>query len=154
MIDLKSIMADFVSVATLSGINIRETDIHIEHVRAPHHPPKALPKKMMAVYIFSWGPNCLKVGKVGPKSQARYTSQHYNHKSSNSNLAKSILKDKLKLRISDVCDDDVGKWIKTNTDRVNILISDEYCVHVLTLLESFLQCRLAPRFEGFDSQKI
>ncbi len=153
MIDLKSIMADFISVARLSGIDVRETDIHIEQLPAPHQPPKALPKGKIAVYMFFLGPNCLKVGKVGPKSQPRYTSQHYNSKSSISNLAKSVLKDKAKLGIPDINEDNVGTWIKTNTDRVNILMSDEHGISVLTLLESFLQCRLKPRFEGFDSQK-
>ena len=153
MRNIKKEVADFISVARLSGIDVKETSIHIEQLRAPHQPPKALPKGKMAVYIFFLGPECLKVGKVGPKSQARYTSQHYNSKSSNSNLAKSILKDRLKLGIANLSDDSIGKWIKTNTDRVNILLSVEYGISVLTLLESFLQCRLKPRFVRFDSPK-
>jgi hypothetical protein len=47
----------------------------------------------------------------------------------------------------------VGAWIKTNVDRTNYLLDAERGIPVLTLLESFLQCRLRPRFEGFESQR-
>ena len=154
MYDVQKEMADFLFVARLSGVDITESDIYIEQLSAPHQPPKALPPGKMAVYVFFLGPQCLKVGKVGPKSHARYISQHYNSKSSMSNLAKSILKDRDRLGTSDINDNSVGKWIKTNTDRVNILIPAEHGIAMLTLLESFLQCRLNPRFEGFDSQKV
>lgn len=126
MYDVQKEMADFLFVARLSGVDITESDIYIEQLSAPHQPPKALPPGKMAVYVFFLGPQCLKVGKVGPKSHARYISQHYNSKSSMSNLAKSILKDRDRLGTSDINDNSVGKWIKTNTDRVNILIPAEH----------------------------
>ncbi len=107
----------------------------------------------MAVYVFVWSGRCLKVGKVGPKSQARFTSQHYRPASSNSNLAKSLVAGHEKLGLSDITDSNVGAWIKGNVDRVNFLLSAECGIPTLTLLESFLQCRLNPFFEGFDSQR-
>ena len=153
MIDVEQIILDFVHVAELAGINVKKDDIQIERLTAPHTPPSTLPKGKMAVYVFHWNNQCFKVGKVGPKSQARYTSQHYNPKSSNSNLSKSILKDIPTLGIKDITDKNVGSWVKTNTERVNFLIPESLGIPLLSLLEAFLQCRLKPRFEGFDTQK-
>lgn len=153
MIDVEQIILDFMHVAKLAGLDMKSNDIQIEKLNAPHVPPSTLPKGMMAVYVFHWHSQCLKVGKVGPKSQARYTSQHYNSKSSNSNLAKSILKDKSALGIDGVTEHTVGNWIKNNTDRINFIVPMSLGIPLLSLLESFLQCRLKPRFEGFDTQK-
>lgn len=47
----------------------------------------------------------------------------------------------------------VGQWIKKNTDRINFMLGENIGLPVLALLEAFLQCRLKPRFEGFESQK-
>jgi hypothetical protein len=153
MIDTEQLISDFVRVAELAGLDIQKKDIQIERLPAPHTPPSALPNGKMAVYLFCWGDKCLKVGKVGPKSQARYTSQHYSPRSSNSNLAKSILKDRSSVRMADVNDQTVGNWIKQNTDRVNFLFTESFGIPLLSLLEAFLQCRLKPCFEGFDTQK-
>jgi len=153
MIDADKIIVDFGRVAELTGLDIKRDDIEIENLPAPHIPPSALPAGKMAVYVFLWGNQCLKVGKVGPKSHARYTSQHYSPKSSNSNLPKSVLKDKLVMGISDLDEHTVGIWIKQNTDRINFLIAENFGIPALSLLEAFLQCRLKPRFEGSDTQK-
>ncbi len=153
MIDADKLIADFVRAAEIAGLNIKQGNINIENLPAPHIPPSTLPAGKMAVYVFQWGDQCLKVGKVGPKSQARYTSQHYNPKSSNSNLAKSILKDKAVVGITAIDEHTVGNWIRQNTDRVNFLVPESFGIPLLSLLEAFLQCRLKPRFEGFDTQK-
>jgi len=152
MINVDKIIADFVRAAEVAGRDIKRGDITIEYLPAPHIPPSSLPAGKMAVYVFHWGDQCLKVGKIGPKSQARYTSQHYNPKSSNSNLAKSVLKDKLVMGISDIDEHTVGRWIKQHTDRINFLIQDDFGISLLSLLEAFLQCRLKP-LEGFYTQK-
>ena len=153
MIDVHRLIADFVCVAKLAGLDVAQKGIKIESLSAPHIPPKALPDKKMAIYVFYWESQCLKVGKVGPKSQARYTSQHYSPKSSNSNLAKSILKDKAEMGLRALNERNVGNWIKQNTKRINFLIPENFGIPLLSLLEAFLQCRLKPRFEGFDTQK-
>jgi len=48
----------------------------------------------------------------------------------------------------------VAGWIREHTDRVNFILDAPLGVHVLNLLEAFLQCRLRPEFEGFASQRI
>lgn len=153
MINPATLITDFIRVASLAGVWLSETDIVAEVLAAPHIPPTSLPPGKMAVYVFSWGDHCLKVGKVGPNSQARYTSQHYNPKSSNSNLAKSILEDKTKMGLAHLDEKNVGEWIRRETDRINFLVDQTLGIPVLSLLESFLQCRLKPRFEGFESQR-
>ncbi len=122
-------------------------------MKAPHKPPGKLPDGKMAVYVFLLNDLCLKVGKVGPQSHARYVSQHYHAKSSGSNLAKSVLHGKSELNFLGVNELNVGDWIKENTDRVNFLLDRGKGVPLLNLLESYLQCRLKPIFEGFESQK-
>jgi hypothetical protein len=58
------------------------------------------------------------------------------------------------LGMDGISESNVGEWIKARVDRVNVLVSTELGIPVLTLLESFLQCRLRPRFEGFVSQQL
>jgi len=151
--DTQPLIDDFGKIAGLDGISIPDNALSVESLPAPHKPPSSLPKGKMAVYVFTWKGQCLKVGKVGPNSQARYTSQHYSASSSNSNLAKSILAAPGELMLSAVSESNVGAWIKANVDRTNFLLDASCGVPVLTLLESFLQCRLRPRFEGFESQR-
>ncbi len=151
--DPKEVLADFATVAQLAGETLVESDIRIEELPAPHAPPSRLPAGNMAIYVFSLGGDVLKVGKVGPKSQARYTSQHYNPGSARSTLAASIIEDAARIGLSDAECAEIGSWIRTNVDRVNILIPANRGAPVLTLLESFLQCRLRPRYEGFRSQR-
>jgi len=145
---------DFRTVARLAGVELPNGAITIENLAAPHVPPTKLPSGKLAVYVFSKGADVFKVGKVGANSQARYTSQHYNPGSSNSNLAKSILADRERLGLGAIDDAGVGRWIRENVDRVNFLLDERLGVPVLTLLETFLQCRLKPRYEGFKSQRI
>ena len=85
---IRSLLQDFKKVAKLTGVSIAQSDLTVEMLRAPHKPPARLPNGQMAVYVFTFNDECLRVGKVGPKSEARYVSQHYNPKSSKSNLAK------------------------------------------------------------------
>jgi len=149
----QNLLADFKQVARLAGVTITEQDITIEKLLAPHLPPNKLPAGKIAVYVFTYNNECLKVGKVGPRSEARYTSQHYNPRSSNSNLAKSILKNKKDFGSSELTEISVGDWIKRNTDRLNFLVDARVGDPLLTLLEAFLQCKWRPRFEGFSSQR-
>lgn len=154
MIDnVQNLISDFVAVAKLAGFSISSVDIEHEMLHAPHH-PASLPIGKQAVYVFSLtnaSKLVLKVGKVGSNSNARFLSQHYNPKSSNSNLSKSLLKDQsvwVKLEISDLSEINVGEWIKQNTDRDNFYLNSDFGLPLLSLLEVFLQCRLQPIFEG------
>jgi hypothetical protein len=112
-----------VRVAKLAHVTKANAAIEAEVLQKPHVPPSALPTGKMAVYVFLWDEWCLKVGKVGPRSHARYASQHYNPHSSKSNLAKSLLKHKSKLELSTLTDATVGSWIKgKRTESTSFLI--------------------------------
>jgi len=41
-----------------------------------------------------------------------------------------------------------------NVSRIDILLDKSEGIFVLNFLESFLHCKLHPKYEGFDSQKI
>ena len=153
-LDLATLVSSFRECAKLAGVVVPEAAIAFERFAAPHKAPSSLPKNRSAVYAFFWNGQCLKVGKVGPKSQARFTSQHYLPSSSNSNLAKSVLACKDELGLAVLTEATVGNWIKENTERVNFMLDTQLGVPVLTLLEVFLQCALKPRFEGFASQRL
>jgi hypothetical protein len=152
--DAHSALNDFRTIADLAGVRLRDDDILIENLPAPHIAPLRLPPGTMAVYAFSCGNEVLKVGKVGPNSHARYSYQHYNPGSAMSTLAGSLLADREHFGLVQVDQSTVSEWIKQNVDRVNFIVRASMGMHVLSLLESFLQCRLKPRYEGFRSQRI
>jgi hypothetical protein len=70
----EGLIADFCKVAALAGVPVSESDILYESLSAPHIRPKRLPAGKKGVYVFASATRCLKVGKVGPKSAARFTS--------------------------------------------------------------------------------
>lgn len=88
--EANTLVGYFLKIAALAGVNLNADDLHVEQLPAPHKSPTKLPTGKMAVYIFVYGDIVLKVGKVGPKSNARYTSQHYTG-SAPSTLAKSLI---------------------------------------------------------------
>lgn len=104
------------------------------------------------MYVFMFGDRCLKVGKAGPKSKARFCGQHYGTKAP-STLAKSLIKYPDEIGASNVNESNVKALICDKTTRVNFLIPSRYGVFALSLLEAFVQCRLKPKFEGFASQR-
>ena len=131
-----------------------------EVLSAPHQRPKRLPSGKSGVYVFCTRWRCLKVGKVGPKSAAHFTNQHYSSRSSQSNLAKSLLAYRNGLATEedfaaalDFADavswseSKVGDWIAQNTTRIHFLMDASQPRTVVSLLEAFLQCRLKPMFE-------
>jgi hypothetical protein len=81
-------ITDFAKVVALAQAEFSADWITVEILEKPHNAPRTLPTGHMAVYAFFLNGQVLKVGKVGPKSAARYTSQHYNPASAGSNLAK------------------------------------------------------------------
>ena len=141
-------LTDFAKFATLAHAECLAESITIEIAAKPHNPPKILPIGKMAVYAFFLNGQPLKVGKAGPKSAARYTSQHYNPGSAGSNLAKSILANPTKVADVRLDSESVGDWIRANTDRVNLLLPLSHGIPLLSLLESFLHVRWMPLFEG------
>lgn len=140
-IDTQTLIEDFHRVAVLAGLNIPEKALTAEVVPAPHVPP-SLRRGKMAVYVFFCRGECLKVGKAGPRSGARCTTQHYRPNSSRSNLAKSLLGARAEMGLPEFSTSEVGAWIRENADRYNFLLDAECGIQALTLLEVFLQCRL------------
>lgn len=139
---------DFVKVAQLGGVAIRDGDLQLEFLTAPHRPPSRIPAGTMAVYAF-WGDGCwLKIGKVGPNSHARYSSQHYLSGSAPSTLAGSLSKCRLIYDNPSFDSGNIGGWIKQHTCRANLLLQTKHPREVLSLLEVFLHVRLRPRYEG------
>jgi len=96
MFDLDGLIADFIKVAKLAGHSSEFGDRKIckKHWISRSGNSTKLPKDYMAVYVFSYGEKTLKVGKVGPSNNSRYTSQHYKvSEHIGSTLAKSIWND-------------------------------------------------------------
>ena len=146
-----SLVDSFRLVALLAGVDLGPSDLTVEHLTAPHVSPSKLPTGKSAVYVFIFDGQALKVGKAGPNSNARYTSQHYNAGSAQSTLAASLLKNGNLIGVT-LRKETASIWIKTNTDRINFLLDAKHGKFVLSLLESYLQCKLRPLFEGFESQ--
>lgn len=147
------ILDNLIRVLQLGGVAFSEGDIKIEDLGVPHQPPKTIPEGKMAVYSFFYQGKALKVGKAGPKSKARYTSQHYSAGSAPSTLAASLEEkpEEIGLDKSDVTDS--KEWLKQNTHRINFIINSSLGVDVLNLVEAFLIAKLSPVYEGFDSQR-
>lgn len=109
-----------------------------------------------AVYIFYLnecirfsGNRFFKIGRVSPKSTARFDGHHYNPKSSGSNLARSILNNKpLGKEIGDV-----GDFIRNNFIRINILFLKSAPEFSNELVEAILHYKYNPLFEGPISQR-
>jgi hypothetical protein len=141
-------ISDFGRAAALANAEFSTNTIMVEILEKPHNAPRFLPNGKQAVYAFFFNRQALKIGKVGPNSGPRYTSQHYNRASANSNLAQSILSNPRKLGALEIAPESVGDWIKLNTDRVNLLVPATDGVPVLSFLESFLHVRWKPVFEG------
>ena len=150
-ISAHQIAQDFTQAAALAGVHVNLSDIHITEQSAPHVRP-SLGRGKFAVYVFLYREHCLKVGKAGPKSAARFTSQHYGM-AAPSTLAKSLLGKQAKIGLTHLTEANVAEWILNNTSRINFLLPATYPVAVLSLFEAFVQCRLDPIFEGFDSQR-
>lgn len=145
-------------MARRAGASLAHKDLVTEFHPAPHSRPRTLPQGRQAVYGFILDGRCLKVGKAGPESKARYTSQHYNPNSSGSNLSNSILRGVHRLTsivsphfvedLASLNEQTFGGWLERHVARFNILIDMKYEEYEVSLLEAFFQCRLRPLFEG------
>ncbi len=145
--EIENAITDFVEVAELAGEPIKREEIIIEYLDCPHQQPRNLPSGKMAVYGFGMKGQWLKIGKVGPNSNARYTSQHYTG-SAMSTLAGSLSNDRTIEEVQGLGKYELSDWIKANTYRVNILISAEKPRELLSLIEAYLHLRLGPKYEG------
>lgn len=150
----------FVEAAHLAGVKIERREVRSEVFPAPHRRPSSLPAGAQAIYSFLFGDACLKVGKAGPKTQARFTSQHYGGNAP-STLAQSIIRDKSPLlrlvqsgarrEIEELTIASAGHWIEQNTVRFHIFLPAAAPSCALALAEAFAQCKLRPIYEGKGS---
>ncbi|MHC2250057.1 hypothetical protein [Bradyrhizobium elkanii] len=143
-------LRDFAKVGALAENEFELSKIKVEILDRPHR-PSGLPTGRMAVYCFFLDGQALKIGIAGPNSGPRYLSQHYNPNSAGSNLAKSILTYPSKIGVAPLHTNFVGTWIKEHTDRINILLPDSFGRPILSMLETFLQARWKPIYEGRQS---
>jgi hypothetical protein len=91
----------------------------------------------------------LKIGRVGTKSNARFSYQHYDPNHTKSNLAKSLLKDDEMKEKYDLSNENIGGWIKGNCHRINILFDVKNTnPFVNELVEACLHYKYNPRYEG------
>lgn len=142
-----SAVADFAAELAKKGGKLDLGTVEIEVLPKPHRPTD-IPSGRMAVYCFFLGERPLKVGIAGPNSNARYRSQHYNPGSAGSTLAGSLIRHPDKVGVPMLEPDEVGTWIKSNTDRVNILVPVSFGRGLLPFLERFLHERWKPVYEG------
>jgi len=147
-----AILRSIKNTATALGKTIDTSKIWVIDRGVPHIAPKKLPEGRMAVYTFIYNDEFLKIGKAGPNSNARYTSQHYNPGSAMSNLAKSLLDDR-DMNNCGIFEDNVGEWIKSNCRRIDIEMDTSLGIFTLELVEAILHYKYIPKYEGFNSQR-
>lgn len=159
-LNVEDLVRAFSEAARLAGINLEPNQLRTELLPAPHRRPSSLPTRTQAAYAFLLGEGCLKVGRAGPKTQARFTSQHYGDKAP-STLAKSILNDPGRMRglvaqtarvsFERLDISSIGGWLEQNTSRFHIFLPAMAPSCALALAEAFVQCRLRPIYEGKGS---
>lgn len=127
--------------------------------KGENHFPTSLQKNEQGVYVFLIENKCFKVGKAGAKSQARWNSHHYNlDKTTPSTFSKTLIKDKENFKlnfnhsqqkeIDNLNPKNIKKWIKNNISRIEFKISNSESKFSLSLLESLVQYKLEPIYEG------
>jgi hypothetical protein len=145
---VSSALEDFTRAAELAGASTPRDQIHALILKKPHK-ASTLPRGRVGVYAFFLNGRALKVGKVGANSGPRFTYQHYTG-SAMSTLCGSILANQAKVGANGLDIKTAGEWIKSNTDRVEILMPENFGIPILSLLEAFLHVRWNPLFEGRD----
>ena len=126
--DLAELAASFAEVARLAGVHIKPQDLRIEWLPAPHRRPGSLPHGEQAVYVFMLGQVCLDRARL-----VQSIGSHHHE------------------RIEQLDVSSVGAWLETNASRAHFFLPCSAGGCVLGLLESFLQCRLRPIYEGKKS---
>ncbi|WP_160032198.1 hypothetical protein [Paenibacillus sp. An7] len=150
-LSLGDLKKQLLQIIRSTGTEINESQIVILDRGLPHK-SSALPVGRMGVYSFIYQDRFLKIGKAGPNSNARYNSQHYDPKNSQSNLAKSLLNDPklVELNFNEMT---IKEWIKTNTRRIDFLVDATLGIFVLNLIEAFLHLKYRPEYEGYEKQR-
>ncbi len=158
--DPDNLVVDFGEAASRAGVAGWPCTIRTEVRRAPHAPP-ALPRDFAAVYVFALSRDAgsrapagagavLKVGRVGPNSGARFTSQHYSPASARSTLAGSLLRYRVMwpwLAVESLDAGNVKEWMTNNLDRFHFFVPAGHEA-VVAELEVYVRARVGSIFEG------
>ena len=159
--DVNRLLEGFANAGSKARLFVEAPSIVHECLPAPHCQPGSLPAGYAAVYVFSlsspYGRECtaganrvLKVGKVGPNSSARFSSQHYQPNSARSNLAKSLITETVLwpyLGIESLGEADVKQWMLRNLERDHFFVPAA-AEGLERQLERYLRGHLGPVFEG------
>lgn len=150
---------DFGVAASTTGTAGWPCEVRGEILTAPHRPPSSLPAGFGAVYAFALrsssaapagGGRVLKVGKAGPNSVARFTSQHYSPGSARSTLAGSIVKYPILWPWLGITAQDaagIRLWMTANLDRMHIFVRQP-APELLTTIELYVRARIGSVYEG------
>lgn len=153
------LIEDFTVAASSAPFAGWPCEMRGEMLPAPHRPPKMMPVGFGAVYAFALAPSSvapagggtvLKVGKAGPKSAARFTSQHYSPGSARSTLAGGIVKYPILwpwLGIGAEEAADIRSWMMARLDRLHIFVRDP-SPELLTTVELYVRARIGSVYEG------
>jgi hypothetical protein len=135
--------------AFLAGLKLPINEIELEVLEPGFltHIQRPLPPRKMAIYLFFYGNQALKVGKVNTGSSPRYQYQHYSPNSNGSNLAKNLINSPQFIElIQDL--EGVRGWMQQNLRRVNILFPAHLHRNILHFAEAFFILKLNPLFES------
>lgn len=131
----------FLNYLTLQSLPLE--DFEIEFLKAPHK-SEALPKDKMAIMLFIYKEEILKIGIAGSDSNPRFQYQHYLVKGNGSTLAKSLINDVNFKHGYD--NENIGDWIKQNCSRINIFVSTRQNRTTMDLLKVFLASKFSPKY--------
>ena len=95
------------------------------------------------------------MGKAGPKSNARFQSQHYGF-SARSTVAGALIANPIiwpLLGIEQLDENNVSGWIKSNAERWNFLIPSA-AANITPYLENYLRAALGPALEGVMTREM
>lgn len=152
LIEKEEIYAVVESVTNALGKPLDRGSYEVKDRKVPHIPEK-LPNNKRAIYMFCYNGIFLKIGKVGSSSSKdRFYNHHYRYNGAKSTLAKSIINDE-NVKIDNVNERNIGEWIKSNCQRIDIIIDDKIDIFTLNLIEAALQFKYKPIYEGFKSQR-
>lgn len=159
---LEEVKRCYDELCKFANLDIKSIEISAsDHINIPK-----LKDNKMGIYIYIYGNKYLKIGKAWTNSDARWIYQHYNFKSSPSNLASSIKNDKKFCNKNNIHLDSLNEkeqveviksFIKNKTKRINIIIErtgEENDYFILNLLESWFHYKLKPKYEGIKSKGI
>jgi len=172
----KNDIADLIQASNIAGFEVDESSLKLDYYSEKERQLflidwkkgerlnkayRSIPYNHSAIYTFFLNDSCLKVGKAGLNSNARFKTQHYKYKSAkSSSLPKALINqidnNKLYPHVFENTNDCYNKlnfWIKENTIRQDIFIefngdNKKHHNYFVNFCEAFFILRLKPLFEG------